>query len=281
MKYLIVSTVALLITIFSGEEAQAKRGDIWSTSEELSLVVQTEIQDDTGQILALCHLTKKTHILFAAIWRSSKAYVMAPNGCNSDSYYKLSAEKLEVGKALGDFPQDLPEQPVMSSAELISGFWGLGVIAALLALAGIKTASRVRRKSHRHAAMGPMQPVALQIMDAMCHAAKADGRLDASEIKMMVDIAKQMTGNTFDEDRIRRMFDMAEVKLTDVQFTAFGKGLSTEQKRMVMQASLMIVGADGTLDKDENIFVQKLARGLSINLDEVRSMLQTMAEKPT
>lgn len=281
MRFLTLCASALIFAMFFGDEAQAKRaGGVWGHSEQMSLIAPTDIQDDTGQTLALCHLTKKNHVLFAGIWRSSIGYVLAPNGCDSDSYYSLSAERLEIGKLTGNFPSELPDQPEMSTADMISGFWGLGAFAILLGAILLKSRARAQRKAQRYAAMGDVQPAALQAMDAMCHAAKADGRLDPSEIAMMADIAKQMTGDVFDEARIRSMFDMTEAKPTDAQFAAFGKGLTAEQKRLVMRAALMIVGADGTLANDENIFVQKLARGLSISVDEVKLMFQSMTGQP-
>lgn len=281
MRFLILCASALFFTMFSGEEAQAKRGGgVWGTSEQMSLIAPTDIQDDTQQKLALCHLTRKTHVLFAGVWRSSIGYVLAPNNCDSDSYYNLTAERLALGKVMGDFPSDLPDQPVMSSNDIFSGFWGLGAIVILLAIAGIKAAGRSARKSKRHAEIGSLPPAALQVMDAMCHAAKADGKLDDAEVAMMADIAKQITGTTFDKARIRRMFEMAEAKPTDAQFAAFSRGLTADQRRMVLQATLMVVGSDGHMDQSERAFVQKLAQGLSINIDEVKAMLHAMVTKP-
>lgn len=280
MRSLFLCAMALVFTVFSGEEAQAKRGGGGGTMEQLSFIAETDITSDAGKPLALCHLTEKRHVLFAGVWRSSIGYALAENNCDADRFYHLDTERFQLGQVLGEFPEDLPLEPKMSAADMISGFWGLGVIVLVLVFAAVKKLKQSKRKAQRRSEMGSIHPAALQAMDAMCHAAKADGRLDASEIAMMADIAKQMTGDTFDEARIRRMFDMAEAKPTDAQFAAFGKGLSAEQKRMVLQATLMIVGADGNLDKQENIFVQKLARGLSISLDEVKLMFQSMAAQP-
>jgi tellurite resistance protein len=281
MRFAILCAAALLLTMFSGQDAQAARGGgVWGTAEQMSLVAPTDITNNSGQPLALCHLTKKTHIMFAGVWRSSKGYVMAPNNCDSDNYYSVSAEQLAAGKALGKYPADLPDQPAMSIADIFSGFWGLGVIALLLLVAVVKSARQAKRTAQRHAQMGDIHPAALRAMDAMCHAAKADGRLDPSEITLMADIAKQITGETFDEARIRRMFDMAEAKPTEAQFAAFGTGLTSDQKRMVLQATVMIAAADGHMDQDETLFVQKLARGLGFNVDEFMTMLQAMKANP-
>ncbi len=281
MRFALLCAAALLFTMFSGQDAQAGRaGGVWGTAEQMSLVAETDVTDNSGQTLALCHLTKKTHIMFAGVWRSSIGYVMAPNKCDSDSYYSVNAEQLTLGKVVGTYPADLPDQPSMSIADMISGFWGLAVVAVFLIVAGLKSAVQAKRTAQRHAQMGDVHPAALRAMDAMCHAAKADGSLDPSEVTMMADIAKQMTGETFDEARIRRMFDMAEAKPTEAQFAAFGTGLTSDQKRMVLQATLMIAAADGHMDDDEALFAQKLARGLGINVDEFMTMFQAMNAKP-
>ncbi|MBO9411560.1 MULTISPECIES: DUF533 domain-containing protein [unclassified Ruegeria] len=245
----------------------------------MSLIAPTKIEDDTGRRLALCHLTKKTHIIFAGVWRSSIGYVMAPNLCDSDSYYKLTADKLELGKVLGDFPADLPQQPAMSRADMLSGFWGLGVIALLMTLAGFRKAGQARRLTPLPSETDGIPPTAMRAMDAMCHAAKADGKLHPSEITLMADIALQITDEHFDEARIRRMFDAAEAKPTAAQFAAFGTGLTSDQRRMVLRAALMIAAADGSFDHHETAFVYKLARGLNILTDEVAEMLHEMRAK--
>ena len=134
MRFLILCATAITVSLFSGSAAQAKRaGGFWGTSEQLSLVTETQITDNKDQPLSLCHLTEKTHIIFAGVWRSSKGYAMATNKCDADSYFPVSAEQLAMGKVLGDFPENLPEQPSMSRGDLISGFWGLSAIILLFA----------------------------------------------------------------------------------------------------------------------------------------------------
>ncbi|KIC40056.1 hypothetical protein RA27_14525 [Ruegeria sp. ANG-R] len=281
MRFLILCAAAITVSLFLGGEAHAKRaGGVWGTSEQMSLVAETQITNDQGQTLSLCHLTEKTHILFAGVWRSSMGYALATNKCDADSYYAVNAEQLTLGQAIGEYPNDLPTQPAMSFGDMISGFWGLCALVLLFALAGIKWAGQSARTSKRRAEMRGAAPAAVKAIDAMCHAAKADGRLDDSEIALMSDIAKQMTGETFDEARIRRMYDLAEAKPTEHQFASFGSGLSPDQKRMVLQAVLMIIGSDGDLDKRETDFVQKLAHGLKISGAEVKALFHSMYAKP-
>ncbi|SDX14097.1 Uncharacterized conserved protein, tellurite resistance protein B (TerB) family [Ruegeria halocynthiae] len=281
MRFLTLCATALIFSLCIGEQAEARRGGGASgTAEQLSLITETQLTNDQGQLLSLCHLTENRHVLFLPVWRSSLGYAMAINKCDAESYYPVDAEKLTLGKVLGELPEDLPDQPKLSVSDMISGFWGLGVFALLLGVAGIKWAGRSARTSKRKAEMKGAAPAAVKAIDAMCHAAKADGRLDDSEIALMSDIAKQMTGEPFDEARIRRMYDLAEAKPTEHQFASFGSGLSPDQKRMVLQAVLMIIGSDGDLDKRETDFVQKLAHGLKISGAEVKALFQSMYAKP-
>ncbi len=281
MRFLILCATAIIVSLFSTGEAQAKRaGGVWGTSEQLSLVAETQLTNDQGQLLSLCHLTEKTHVIFAGVWRSSKGYALATNKCDADNYYAVNAEQLALGQVVGEYPKDLPAQPAMSIGDMISGFWGLCALIVLFAFAGIKWAGRSARTSKRKAEMKGAAPAAIKAIDAMCHAAKADGKLDDSEIALMSDIAKQMTGETFDEARIRRMYDLAEEKPTEHQFASFGRGLSPDQKRMVLQAVLMVIGSDGDLDKRETDFVQKLAHGLKISGPEVKALFHSMYAKP-
>ncbi len=281
MRFLILCAATITFTIFFGDEAQARRGGaVWGTSEQMSFVADTQITDKSGQHLSLCHLTKKTHVMYAGVWRSSKGYSLAANKCETDGYYAVTATEMAQGKALGDIPKDLPDQPAMSMNDMISGFWGLAAIVLLVGFVGVKWAGRTTRTNKRTAEMKGAVPAVVKAVDAMCHAAKADGRLDENEIALMANIAMQMTGETFDEARIRRMYDLAEAKPTDLQFAAFGKGLSADQKRLVIRAVLMVIGADGDLDKREMEFVQKLANGLKIGADEVRSIFQSITAAP-
>ena len=67
---------------------------------------------------------------------------------------------------------------------------------------------------------------------------------------------------------------------TDHQFAGFGSGLTPDQKRLVMQAVLMVIGADGDLDKRETAFVQRLAHGLKISGEDVKALFQSIHAKP-
>lgn len=280
MRLLMMLAAAITITFWTSDQAQARRGAAWGSSETTSLVAETTITAADGQLLSLCHLTKKTHIMFAGIWRSSMGYVLADNRCDTDGYYKVKPGFLAAAKLNGELAQEIPDQPSMSSNEIISGFWGLGAIGALILFGLVSAKKRNARRALRTSEMTGASPSAIKILDAMCHVAKADGRLDAGEVALMADLSHQMTGTAFDSDRIRRMYDLAETKLTPSQYKSFGNGLAEGDKRMVMKAVLLMTGADGDLDKKEMEFVQKLAIGLKIGGEEVKAIFASLSQAP-
>jgi len=280
MRLLMMLAAAITITFWTSDQAEARRGAAWGSSESSSFVAETTITAADGQLLSLCHLTKKTHILFAGIWRSSIGYVLADNRCDTDGYYKVKPGFLAAAKLNGELAAEIPDQPSMSSNEIISGFWGLGAIAALIIFGLVSAKKRKARADLRSSEMTGASPTAIKILDAMCHVAKADGRLNAGEIAMMADLSQQMTGTAFDSDRIRRMYDLAEAKLTPAQYKNFGKGLADGDKRMVMKAVLMMAGSDGNIDKKEMEFVQKLAAGLKIGSNEVKAIFASLTQAP-
>jgi len=53
--------------------------------------------------------------------------------------------------------------------------------------------------------MGDAAPAKIAILDAMCHAAKADCHVSASELAEIANAAQQMTGDKIDPQRISEM----------------------------------------------------------------------------
>jgi len=273
MRLLMMLAAAITITFWTSDQAQAGRGGgVMGTSETTSFVAETTITADDGQLLSLCHMTKKTYIMFAGVWRSSIGYVVAGNRCETDEYYEIKPDFLTMAKLTGKLAQEVPDQPVMSSDEIIDGFWGLGPIGIFILFVLVSLNKRRKRAALRTGEMTGASPTAIKILDAMCHVAKADGRLDANEIALMADLSHQMTGTAFDSDRILRMYNLAETNLTPAQYKSFGKGLAEGDKRLLMTAVLMMASADGNIDKKEMQFVQKLGMGLKIGDKEVNTI---------
>ncbi|MCL6282879.1 TerB family tellurite resistance protein [Ruegeria sp. 2012CJ41-6] len=279
MRFLTLLATAITLTLITTEDAEARRGGTSGYSESLGLVSDTNIVND-GVAYSLCHLTKTHNVIFANVWRTSKGYVLAADRCEAERFYPISEEQVIAAQVVGEIPDTVPSVARLNMNEILSGFWGLAAIGGLLVLAGFKMADRAARTRRRQGEMTGAAPVAIKIADAMCHAAKADGSLDEEEIKIIADITEKMTGAAFDRARIQRMYELAEAKPTDAQFASFGKGLPLDQRRLVMQATLMIVAADGNIDRQENAFVQKLARGLSLDANEVQGMFRSISATP-
>jgi tellurite resistance protein len=111
----------------------------------------------------------------------------------------------------------------------------------------------------------------------MCHTAKSDGHVDPSEAQTIASITSQLTGKSQNIDNIRIMIDQAVSNLQPHQFTAFGEGLSEDEKHLVLKASLMVAVADGKIEESEHTFVSNLAHAFRITGDQMRAMLHVIA----
>jgi tellurite resistance protein len=252
------ATLALSLTTTA--EARSAPG---GTIEFMEFVAPTQIPVSEGStsMMAMCHLLKKTHAVFIPLWYESKGYVLSDNNCAGDTYYSMTPEQMTEARALGLIGADVPETAQLSTQQKVVPFlWGA------LVLFGIGMFIRQKlRNATRHREIGGSSDAVTRLVDAMCHAAKADGRVDEREIGTIKAIALRLTGAEYPDDKIRRMIDLSQASLTPAQFAAFGKGLNTQQKELVMQAVLMVLGSDGQIAPKEQAFINGLAQGLGIS----------------
>ncbi|MDA5095151.1 DUF533 domain-containing protein [Aliiroseovarius sp. KMU-50] len=277
MRYLIF-TLAALASILVADAAEARRGG-GSTSQTMLFVAETPIELD-GQPYALCHLVDDSKVLFIPLFRSVEGYVLAANRCAAEEYYELPTERFVEGKADGAFPADLPDTPKLSTSAMINGHWGWVIVLGFIGFAVVAWLKTRKRRTERQALMGDLSPVAKAILDAMCHAAKADGNIDETEVVQIARIAQEMTGETFDLTTVRRMSELAEEKPADNYFKSLAKGLNPNEASLMMKAVLMVVAADGTLGGKEQGFVGRLAKVLKLGGEQVNALLNQVVATP-
>ena len=250
----------LAFTLSSAAHARSGPG---GTTEFMEFVAPTQIPVDgsSDKMMALCHLLKKTHAVFIPIWYESKGYVLSDNNCTDDTYYSMTPEQMTEARALGLIGADVPETPQLTSQQKAMPFlWGAVVLFGIAMFIRQKLRNAARRRE-----IGGSSDAVTRLVDAMCHAAKADGVVDANEVGTIKAIALRLTGAEYPDDKIRKMIDLSQAKLTPAQFAAFGKGLNAQQKELVMQAVLMVLGADGQIATKEQAFINGLAQGLGIS----------------
>jgi uncharacterized membrane protein YebE (DUF533 family) len=248
------------------------RGSGYATAQELLFVSTTEFTNDDGP-LALCHLVKTHSVLFINVWRTLEGYAIADNSCLTDMYFDMTSAELEAGKATGMIPASVPSQPKLSLTQMAEGAWGLGALALLLAFAGFKALQVSQRRKQRMSIVSGATSEAQAILDAMCHAAKADGYVAPSEVDMIKRAAEEMTGQSFQQDVVKRMADLAEEKLDLKGFKRLINGQSRHAQLDMMRAVLMVVAADGKLDGKEKVFVGGLAQAMKMDGGTVADLL--------
>ncbi|WP_299354065.1 TerB family tellurite resistance protein [uncultured Shimia sp.] len=281
MRILLIGCLTFFTIILTSQTAEARRGGNNSGHyETLTFVSETAIVREAEGPMALCHLTRKRYIAFIDYWVSSKGYVLAANNCNVESFYKVTADDVLMAQSIGMIPDSIPAEASMSISEFAKGSWGAALAILLAVLVGIKLYRQAMRKRGRKGEMGNISPQASAFLDAICHAAKADGDIDPSEIQVISEIASQATGQNFGPAQIKRIIQQAERNLTDAQYRSFGKDLSRHQKLMLVEAVLATVTADGKITKDEHTFLSKLAGALGVTGAEVSAMLPQRAPAP-
>ncbi|MBT0958100.1 TerB family tellurite resistance protein [Alphaproteobacteria bacterium KMM 3653] len=274
MRLALLSLITAATLGMSVTSAQAARyGAVYGSSEEFHFVADTAV--DLGQgPLALCHLTKKsTAMFFIGMWRSSKGYALVTDGCNSDAYIPISAEEVAQGQASGKIPADVPLQPKMTLQQITSGFFGLILLGAFIGFALVQGVLRGKRRKARYAEMGGMSPQAMAIVDAMCHAARADGHVADEEILEIADAVEVMTGQEIDPADVLKIAEMANEKLSEGDFAAMVKGQSKKTLEVMMRGSLHVVVADGELNRAEKGYISGLAKAMKMSADTVQSLL--------
>lgn len=267
------SMLALLATTFLvalPEPAEARRGG--SEHQDLLFVAETKIIEE-GVPYSLCLLVNERSAFGINLFRSVETYALAENKCDTTAYYPMSVEDIAEAKEAGMIDAAIPNEPKLSTSDLITGHIGWLLVAGVLAFAGYGALNARKRRQERQGMMGEASPAAVAILDAMCHAAKADGHIDASEIAAIADAAERMTGESFDPGQVARMAELAEGKPSDKDFKRLVKGRTGPEFDVMMRGVLMVVAADGRLADSEQQFVGKLAKAMRMSGEQVQTIL--------
>ncbi|MCY1125735.1 TerB family tellurite resistance protein [Frigidibacter sp. RF13] len=126
---------------------------------------------------------------------------------------------------------------------------------------------RRRNKGKRGRLMGDVTPAVRVMIEVLCHAAKADGQIDDREVSVIANIIPQLTGTPVSREIVAEMARLADPRLSPSGFKAFGKGLRSEQRELIVQSALMVVSADGQVSPKEQAFISGLVQGLEITRD--------------
>ncbi len=271
MRNFMMALLATTCLVAFPDPAEARRGG--SEHQELLFVADTKIVEQ-GVPYSLCILVNERSAFGINLFRSVETYALAENKCDTKSYYPMSVEDIAEAKEAGMIDNVIPNEPRLSTSNLIMGHIGWLLVAGVLAFAAYGALKARKRRQERQGMMGEASPAAVAILDAMCHAAKTDGHIDASEVAAIADAAERMTGESFDPAEVAKMAELAEGKPTDKDFKRLVKGRTAPEFEVMMRGVLMVVAADGRLADSEQQFVGKLAKAMRMSGEQVQNILR-------
>lgn len=102
--------------------------------------------------------------------------------------------------------------------------------------------------------------------------AKADGKVDDEEIKMIADLVKQMTNKEINEDELKSISDNLKNESVDQYLTNFKDLLGEQQKKNIIEALYYVASADGKVEDDEMKLLISSAGSLNMTQEQVKSI---------
>lgn len=275
MKQLIA---ALLVTSALATPADARRGGGGGTQERLLFVAPTELPGDNGP-LALCHLVSDTTFLGISVYRSSRGYALAEDGCAVDEYYPFSQELLAEAQAIGLIAAEIPATPSIGTGWKVWGYGLIGVIGLALGaglLAKLRGGSSGARTNQRTKISGARRAQLLDAaLDVMCAVALADGDVDQSELVEFARIYQKMTGQKIGMAKIGQHFSQVSGPLDVASLAAAFQG---QEREFLLHAAMMIAAADGQIAPAEYALIRELASGFGFGGDDVRAILHRLIQ---
>ncbi|MBF9029010.1 DUF533 domain-containing protein [Rhodobacterales bacterium HKCCE3408] len=282
MRFIVWFLAGLVLALPSMAEAARGIPVVRGTEAHLSPVAIDAIPVDAGKPLSLCHLYEVDTIYYLGAWMTSNGYVLSEDQCQGTRYFNdpaLISSAFSSGLLDG-----VPETPAFTIRQYAEGYtiWGIGALLMLIVLlkkilSGSSRAAPAargsRRMQERMEVLGLPDNAVFRFIDAMLHAAKADGTAQPEEVDYIRRKAIEIAQLDYSDEHIAWAIDHTDKLKGPRDFERFGRGLSPEQARMVLRAALAVIAADGTMTRKERRFVAQLTAGLRLDLEEVHRIL--------
>jgi len=232
MRLFLAISLAALLQFLPTHNAEARGLILYGSQDKLHFVEQTRIPSGNGGTMALCRYSTKYHLFWIGFFRHVNEYALSDQGCNGDYYYGITPAEFTQAQDDGQISADLPVQPRLGISEILTGFAGSIIIGLLILFAIYGGIMSSRRQKARMEAMGDIPHATKMVIDAMAHMARADGQVDDDEVATIAKIARDLTGDEFEDSLVRKIVDLAEPDLADGNFIRFGTNLTTDQRRL-------------------------------------------------
>lgn len=266
-KLLTMSALALAVVAATPAHAGAGR---WGT--DLKFVADTTIPSNGTQTIAVCHVVDFMQVLFVPVYTIVDGYALSNDGCTGDMYRELSNEHLADLKAAGMVPNDVPETPQVSLAQLAWGHAWLiaGALGVMLRALGF-----LMQGGRRHSKNSAPDTLAIHSLVAMSQVAIADGTIDEREIKQISSILTRLTGRGYSMEQVSDLLTHLNPSPNDLD--QVGQDLSEADRQIVLEAALNIAVADGEIHPNEYAVVSDLAQRMRVGADQFRSALNRIS----
>lgn len=222
----------------------------------------------------LCEARRTYHLAFIPAHRTMLPSAIAQGTCSVEAIATVATpEIIQMLHAQNLIPADVTHHPRLSLSDLVIGHSLPLILLVLLAFVHLRSLQAGQKRAARLEILGIQDPGTFAFIDAMCHAAIADGRASDEEIEYIQGVARDLTGLDYSDEHIRTAIDYCERLSRAAHFAQFGEDLSLGQRQMVMRGVLSVVMADGTLSRKEKAFVSNLVKGLKLSPSTVEAML--------
>lgn len=278
MRVLALALVAALLLTPGAAEADRGIPIVRDSVAHLDFVAETGLTSRVGQPLSLCHAYRAERLYWLGLWMTSDGYVLSDTACTGP---EVIDDEVMIAQAFsfGQVPDGVSRMPRFSLVQNATGHAWILIGAALLATMIIRRAIRaglLRRKSRveeRMEVLGLPDGAIFRFIDAMIHAASADGKAQTEEVEFIRDKATEVAQLEYSAEHIEWAIGNADRLKSPRDFQRFGRGLTPEQSRMVLRAALAVVAADGQMTRAERRFIAQLTAGLMLDPADVDRIL--------
>lgn len=262
--------------------AEAGRGIpiVRGSEQHMAFVSQTDIRMGGGKPMALCHFYETHTVYWIALYTESYGYVLSDSDCEGSGYFD-SPTLIAEAFANGQIPQDVPQTASLPLTAMVMGHAWIAIGGVLFLgwlisrRGGITIVQRRSRLEERMEVLGLPDGPVFRFIDAMLHAANADGRAQPEEVDYIRDKATEIAQLEYTPEHIEWAIGHTDRLRSPRDFQRFGRGLTPEQARVVLRAALAVVAADGSMSRAERRFIAQLTSGLMLDAQEVDRILGT------
>ena len=241
-------------------------------SQTLQFVAETAIGAG-GADLALCAVIETQSSLGINFWRDARGYGLATDTCEATHYTPLTATEFVQAQIDEMIASDVPRQPVLSTEQKLTGFWGwIFVTGGLPVSLGSLVIGRWRSHSDTNGAQSLFATRATQVMGMV---AVAGGRMSDAKLESIREILADVTGHEFPSETLANIILAIKMPKTSGDFQRLGLGLSQDNRELLLRAVLLSVKSDGEVQPAQHRFLAALYPALGVTSKQFNSIVSS------